>query len=68
MTAKLTEPQERCPVCGGKLRNPSNVTFWFCNNNVEVHLFCGPTNDPTGRKVDRMIRAMKRRIVKEPTS
>lgn len=64
MTAKLTEPQERCPVCGENLGINWWTRSWGCAGFAS-HEFYGPCNDPTGRGVDRMIRAMKRRIVRE---
>ena len=65
-TPKLTEPVERCPVCGKRLVGAFMYDYWLCDR--KNHYFSGPYNDFTGRKVDRMIRAMKRRIVKEASA
>jgi hypothetical protein len=65
-TPKLTEPKERCPICGKRLVMSSIYDFWLCDR--ENHSFIGPHSDYEGRKVDRMIRDMKRRIVKEASA
>ena len=60
----ITEPQERCPVCGRKFETSPYFEYWFCCYK-EDHDFRGPLKDSYGRGIDRVVRRIRRRMTKE---
>lgn len=63
MPKKLTRPVERCPFCGGELFRTVITEVWGCIG--KDHTFYGPFPDPYGRGIDRVVRQMRARILKE---
>lgn len=63
MTKKLTRPVERCPFCGEKFLCTDVTKMWCCFGND--HTFHGPFSDQYGRGIDRVVRQMRARILKE---
>lgn len=63
MTKRLTEPQTRCPVCGGKLTRSIIHDAWTCGG-VD-HFFEGPDSDYFGRGVDKVVRNIEKRIIRK---
>lgn len=63
MTKKLTRPVEKCPFCGEKFCGTDISETWYCMGND--HTFYGPFPDPYGRGIDRVVRQMRARILKE---
>lgn len=59
----ITEPQERCPVCGRKFESLPYFEFWFCWQND--HKFEGPNPDSYGRGIDKAVKKLRARILKE---
>lgn len=63
MPKKLTRPVERCPICWKEFSCTDVSEMWFCMG--KNHTFYGPFSDPYGRKIDRVVRQMRARILKE---
>ena len=61
--SKQVKPQEQCPVCGGKFMYYIVSQQWYCD--IGDHNIEGPTGDPDGCGIDRMIRKIRHRIIKE---
>lgn len=63
MTKKLMRPVERCPFCGEEFCRTDISKAWWCI--CKNHTFYGPYFDPHGRKIDRVVRQMRKRMAKE---
>lgn len=63
MTKKLTRPVERCPFCGGEFYRTDITKTWYCMGRN--HTFYGPLSDQYGRGIDKLVRQMRARILKE---
>lgn len=54
------KPREKC-VCGKEFERVGN--YWQCGSerNDDGHIISGPYDDPTGEKIDSMVRKMRAR-------
>lgn len=63
MNKKLTKPVERCPFCGDEFSGANVSETWYCMR--KDHTFYGPFPDQYGRGIDKLVRQMRARILKE---